>query len=194
MKPDTDMLIERARKGDMDAFSALFETMRPMAFSIACRLVGPTDADDIVMNTYLKAWKAMPRFKGRSSLKTWTYRIVHNCALDFIRSRKRIKEVPFPGGDEMDMPDSAQTIPDEAAALSDDASHLHTALGFLSNDHRTALLLRFSDGLSYAEIAAATGVSTGTVMSRLFNAKRKLRKVLESSDNNAILHGAYKNG
>jgi RNA polymerase sigma-70 factor (ECF subfamily) len=139
------------------------------------------------METYLKAWKAMPRFKGRSSLKTWTYRIVHNCALDFIRSRKRIREIPLAksgadGSVEMDISDPGQLMPDEAAAISDDAKRVQAALTFLSPEHRNTLLLRFSDGLTYSEIAAATGVSTGTVMSRLFNAKRKLRKVIESDE------------
>ena len=186
MNEETGILTRKAQKGDMDAFSSLFENMRPMAFAIACRLVGPTDADDVVMETYLKAWKAIPRFGGHSSLKTWMYRIVHNCALDFIRSNSRKKEVPLvsnkmEGNVDIDLPDPSQLMPDEVLASSEDATRVRSALTYLSSEHRTALLLRFTDGLSYSEISAATGVSKGTVMSRLFNAKRKLRKVIEDS-------------
>jgi len=81
--------LERARKGDVEAFAEVFEALRPLVFSVANRLVGPNDAEDVVMETYLKAWQGLPRFRGKSSLKTWLYRISRNCSLDFIRSRQR---------------------------------------------------------------------------------------------------------
>lgn len=184
MASDSTKLLERARSGDVDAFAELFEDMRSTLFSVACRLVGPVDADDVVMETYLKAWQAIPRFSGRSSLKTWLYRITHNCALDHIRKRQRTKEHTMPSNDgERDLlaeiADERTGTPDELAEKAELVLQVREALKRLSRDHAVALQLRYSDGLSYAEIAAATGVSLGTVMSRLFNAKRKLRTVLE---------------
>ena len=84
-------LIQQAAKGDMDAFANAFESLRPGLTVAASRIVGPDDAQDVVMETYLKAWKALPNFNQRSSLKTWLYRIVRNCAIDYTRKRKRSK-------------------------------------------------------------------------------------------------------
>jgi len=185
MGKDSAKLIADAQAGDMDAFAALFEALRPMAFAVASRLIGPDDADDVVMEAYLKAWQALPRFSGRSSLKTWLYRITHNCALDMIRARDRRKErvaqepAEESGRTLETLPDETARAPDEDTVRAELAGEVREALVRLSREHRLTLEFRFADGLSYAEIAAATGVSIGTVMSRLFNAKRKLRRVLE---------------
>jgi RNA polymerase sigma-70 factor (ECF subfamily) len=176
--------IARARQGDVDAFAAVFEDLRPFMYAVAYRVVGADDAEDVVMEAYLRAWQALPGFAGRSSLRTWLYRIVHNCALDLVRRRQRedARRVPSDG----DGPQRVETVspsdemgPDEEVASRDMARALSAAMQRLSDEHRVALELRFSEGLSYAEIAAATGVSIGTVMSRLFNAKRKLRRLVE---------------
>lgn len=177
-------MIRRAQQGDTDAFAEAFEPLRPMIYAVAYRMVGPNDAEDVVMQTYLKAWQAIPRFGGRASLKTWLYRITRNCALDLIRSRGRRRERVLTQA-ELDSPaaqfaDPSQPRPDEIAARSETAATVQRAMGKLSPEHRVSLQLRYTDGMSYAEIAAATGVSIGTVMSRLFNAKRKLRIILEA--------------
>lgn len=184
MSGDSDSPIERAIQGDVSAFASVFETLRPTVFAVACRLVGPLDAEDVVMETYLKAWQALPRFQKRASVKTWLYRIAHNCSLDMLRARARRKEEPLPvrPGEtgELAVPDEMQPGPDIQAEHSELAGRLDAAIAVLSAEHRTVLLLRHADGLSYSEIAAATGVSMGTVMSRLFNARRKLKKMLET--------------
>jgi len=158
---------------------------RPLVLSVASRLVGPNDAEDVVMEAYLKAWQGLPRFRGRSSLKTWLYRITRNCGLDLIRSRQRRKERTFSAQEEEQqvwehVEDENAVAPDRAAEAGDTAVLVRQALGEIPEEHRTTLLLRFADGLSYAEIAAATGTSIGTVMSRLFYGKRKLRKLVEA--------------
>ena len=179
-------LLRQAKAGDVEAFAQLFEALRPTVFRVACRLVGPDEADDAVMESYLKAWKALPGFKEGSSLKTWLFRITHNCALDLIRARQRRPDrVQTPaGGDDDERPayeaeDSHQPTPAEALALHDQSQIITRAFALLDETHRTTLLLRFADNLSYAEIAAATGANLGTVMSRLFNGRRKLRKLIE---------------
>lgn len=183
-KKDIARCLSAAQAGDADAFATLFESYRPMLHAIARRVVGPDDADDAVMETYLKAWRAVPRFKGRSSLKTWLYRITNNCALDMVRARGRRENhlVRPPAGREgpdPEVPDHAQTGPDERLLRSEQKTEVRAALALVPEEHRVVLLLRYADGMSYAEIAAAAGVSTGTVMSRLFYGKRKLKQALK---------------
>ncbi len=177
-------LVERARQGDMDAFATLFESARPLIYAVACRLVGPVDAEDTVMDTYLRAWKAMPSFSGRSAARTWLCRIAHNCAVDRLRERRHWVD-PAPATEDGDqgswldtVPDKRQRLPSDEAAAAETERLIRDALQQVSPEHRATLMLRFADGLSYAEIAAATGVSIGTVMSRLFNGRRKLMKLL----------------
>lgn len=177
--------LQAAQQGDMEAFAELFEELRPVVYAVATRLVGPDEAGDVVMNAFLKAWHALPAFRRGASLKTWLFRIVSNCALDCLRARARRREEPLNHeiGDEGGggLLTAVETIdsPDSFTDRSDIVGIVRKAMQELSNEHRVALELRYVDGLSYAEIAAATGVSIGTVMSRLFYAKRRLRSVVE---------------
>lgn len=181
----TDQL-DRARHGDLDAFMALFQSARPMVFSVAYRIVGADDAEDVLMETTLKAWKALPGFTGRAGLRTWLCRIAHNCAVDYLRRRPHWAtqgEAESAEGlvDPAALPDGAQRHPAETMAGAELDAQIQSALGTLSPEHRATLLLRFVDGLGYAEIAAATGVSIGTVMSRLFNGRRKMMRLLKET-------------
>ena len=191
-KAESDLL-RRAQAGEMEAFTELFESFRPSIYAAASRLAGPDDVEDVVMETYLKAWQALPRFRGGSTLKTWVYRIAHNCAVDVLRRRERRKEVLLPETEAehdglANLPDTRQPAPDEAMARSELASEVRAALNELPVEHRTVLLLRFADGLSCREIAAVVGVSIGTVLSRLFYGKRKLRRILEKTGNEGAGH------
>lgn len=174
-----------AQEGDVEAFAMVFEAYRPLVYTVAYRVAGPNDADDVVMETYLKAWRAFPNFKGNSSVKTWLYRICHNCALDFIRSRQRRPEQMLPQNEHddrtmSDLEDTNATAPNTLLELRETRDTLQQAIDLLDPPHRTTVLLRFTDEMSYSDIAAATGVSIGTVMSRLFNAKRKLKQILKT--------------
>ena len=177
-------LLAEACKGNVEAFAEIFEARRPLVHSLAYRLVGPNDCDDVVMETYLKAWRGLRSFQGRASLNTWLCRIARNCALDFLRRRGRAEarqvswSDPEEGPTVEDLPDARASRPDREAAVHELGDALNEAIGQLSDEHRTAIVLREVDGLSYNEIAAATGVRIGTVMSRLFYAKRGLRQLL----------------
>ncbi len=180
---EVKLLLRQAKEGDVAAFAEVFEALRPLIHTIAYRLVGADDADDVVMETYLKAWGAVQRFNERSSLKTWLYRIAYNCALDFIRARKRSRLVVLPEDDldDRSMAEVArdqQPLPGEQLVKSEISDMVSAALDRLDAHHRTVLLLRFRDGLSYKDIAAATGAGIGTVMSRLFNGKKRLREAV----------------
>lgn len=179
-------LLGRAQRGDAESFAELFEAMRPRIHAVARRLVGETDAEDVVMDTYLKAWRSLPSFNQLSALGTWLYRIANNCALDALRAGKRrnARICPMPADEDAgrvgleDLPDARQRGPDEQVAYQEEAALVNVALVGLSAEHRATLLLRFADGLAYSEIAAATGVSIGTVMSRIFHGRRKLMKAV----------------
>ena len=179
-------LLTRAQKGDMEAFAEMFEPLRPLLVAVASRLVDRDLAQDVVMDTFLKAWQALPRFAGRASLRTWLFRIARNCALDHIRRAQRRREVSLADDEsghaaQRDVADVYQPSPSKQMERSETAAHVRAAMGRLPELHRTVLELRFQDDLSYTEIAAVLGVSIGTVMSRLFNAKKKLRRALEES-------------
>lgn len=168
----------------MEAFAALFEPLRHKLHAVACRLVGPSDAEDVVMDTYLKAWHALPRFGGQSTLNTWMFRIAHNRAMDLLRQRqgRATKEVR---GEDAEKAIEHATDPRRPTAAEELQGRelqglVRQAVDQLPEPHRTTLLMRYADDLSYAEIAAAAGVSIGTVMSRLFHARLKLRHVWES--------------
>lgn len=170
----------------MDAFLALFEDSRATIHSVAWRLVGPDEAEDVVMETYLRAWKSIPCFSGRSAVRTWLCRIAHNCSVDWLRKRRHMVQ-PFEAGESLDgegsgerdqVADTRQREASEIMAGAELQDAINAALATVSPEHRTVLLLRFSDGLSYSEIAEGVGVSIGTVMSRLFNGRRKLLKAL----------------
>jgi RNA polymerase sigma-70 factor (ECF subfamily) len=187
MADETTRNLKAAKNGDVEAFVALFEQFRPLVHAVAGRLVGPDDAEDVVMETYLKAWQALPRFGGRSRLSTWLYRIARNCALDVLRRRETRRERLL-ARDESESeaveraPDPAAVRPDRAMEGQELGDAIARAMARLPDVHRVALELRFVDGLSYAEVAAATGISIGTVMSRLFNGRRKLQRLLAAED------------
>lgn len=186
-RPETESLLARARDGDVEAFAQAFEGCRAMIHRVAYRLAGPDYCDDVVMETYLKAWRTLAGFKGRSALSTWLCRIARNCALDFRRreTRRAKRSVATDAADPEPIveriPDTKTASPAKAAELLDMRDILERGLAQLSAVHRHTLTLREIDGLSYRDVAAATGVSMGTVMSRLFHARRRLRRILEAS-------------
>lgn len=183
MTTDPKALLKRAQNGDEDAFEELFEELRATAFAVALRTVGANDAEDVVMEAFLKAWQTLPRFKGRSSLKTWLHRITYNCCVDTLRKRQRRREDQFTEDEDgrsiLDKtPDPSQENAREVVSRREIVKEVGDALEELKGAHRIVLQLRYKDGMSYTEIAAATGASIGTVMSRLFYGKQQLQKVL----------------
>jgi RNA polymerase sigma-70 factor (ECF subfamily) len=183
--PTVEQLLNRARAGDREAFAALFEKYRPLLHRVAVRLVGPDHAGDAVMESCIKAWQALPVFRGEAALSRWFCQTVRNTALDEIRRRNRRGFEALPADDETHaemiegIEDKHTPSPEENVRRRELGECIERAMAKLSEEHRTAILLREVDGLDYREIAAATGVSMGTVMSRLFNARLRLRKLLK---------------
>jgi RNA polymerase sigma-70 factor (ECF subfamily) len=182
-------LVDRARAGDSEAFRGLFERYHRRAFSLACGVVrNRDDALDVVQEAFIKAHKHIGKFEGTSSFYTWLYRIVMNLAIDHIRRSKRARNVELNdalghsesdsvGGESL-LPRILDDHPGKSLARKEMREHIGTALGELSDNHRAVLVMRELEGLSYEEMAQAMGCSKGTIMSRLFHARRNMQKRL----------------
>jgi RNA polymerase sigma-70 factor (ECF subfamily) len=174
-----EVLLERFAVGERSALEELFGRYKQPAFRAAFRLLGnEPDALDAVQEGFVKALTHLSGFQGRSSFKTWLLRVVSNAALDLGRQRGRRETLSLnaPGADETG--DARLLTPDEAASGLERADLrilLDEALATLSEVQRQTFVLHADAGLSYREVADATGVSIGTVMSRLFYARQKLR-------------------
>jgi len=185
-------VIDRARKGDHDAFRVLVERYQERAYRLARRVVGDEEvARDVVQDGFLKVYRSLDRFEGRSSFYTWLYRVVMNLCLDAKRRDRRDRHVEWEEGSPLVVdPGAADAASDVYRELSNPAGSLERAelRGFVSeaieqlpDDARQTLLLREVEGLSYSEIAECLGVPKGTVMSRLHHARRRVRDLLVAS-------------
>lgn len=176
-------LVAKARAGNNAAFSKLFEKYRKRIYTATFSILkNSEDANDAVQDAFIKAFRSLQNFQGTSGFYTWLYRIATNVALDKLRSRKARggpavefdEEAGGPSDAEAETPETA--LPDEGkvALTREIYRNLDEALAQLSNEHREVILLREIDGLSYEEMADVLGVPQGTVMSRLFNARKKM--------------------
>jgi RNA polymerase sigma-70 factor (ECF subfamily) len=179
-------LVARSQAGDTSAFNELVTRYRSRAFAMIFNMVrNEQDAWDITQDGFVKAWKSIGRFRGQSSFYTWLYRILMNVGIDSLR-RKQIA-----GGTEFDdtiglrnIEPGAATTPrgelEPATQLSDKEirARVDEAISRLTPDHRAVIVMRELDGLEYQEIADAMECSIGTVMSRLFYARKKLQTML----------------
>jgi len=180
-------LVALVRKGDMNAYEVLVKRYHQKVFGLAMSMVqNEADAMDISQETFIRGWKSMSRFEGKSSLYTWLYRITANLAVDVIRRRQSKGTVPFeewlPGedaGDETGKLMENQELPDETLSRKELAGAIKESLAKLSPEHRAVLVLKEFEDLDYKEIADVIGCSIGTVMSRLFYARRNMRKYLK---------------
>jgi RNA polymerase sigma-70 factor (ECF subfamily) len=184
---DDRELVARAQKGDRDAFRGLFERYSRRAYSLALGVVrNPDDALDVVQDAFIKAHRHLDKFEGQASFYTWLYRIVMNLAIDHIRKHRRQKIVDFSDasvedgglGEESLIPRIIGGNPGRALMDKEIRDRIATALDELSDNHRAVLVMRELEGLSYEEMAAAMGCSKGTIMSRLFHARRNMQKRL----------------
>ncbi len=176
---------EEARKGNQRAFGALVERHSRSVFRLAFRMTGnEQDAEDLVQETFLKAYKQLHRFDGRSAFGTWIYRIAANCSLDLIRVRKNRAErqSSATNSETMDLLDQVAApgpSPERLARSTQVASLLKPALEQLTDLERTAFVLRHYEGCGIAEIASTLGVETNAAKHSVFRAVQKLRRALQ---------------
>ncbi len=177
--PGDEVAIDQAKRGDRDAFRVLVERHARPVFRLAFRMTGSeTDAEDMVQETFLKAWKQIGRFDGRAAFATWLHRICANCALDHIRARKGKQDLHV-GDDPLARVAAGAPSPERLALSSQVTTMLGAALDELSEMERAAFVLRHYEGLSIAEISATLGVQSGAAKHSVFRAVQKLRRALE---------------
>lgn len=171
-------VIERVRRGDTDAFRLLVERHSRPIFRLAYRLTrNETDADDVVQETFLRAYRNLGNFDGRSSFSTWAHQIATNHALDLLRRQRRAGPA-----EELD-----EERPEQPGVRSDDrmamrlgvAQALERGMKALSGNERTAFVLRHYEGMSIEEIGRVLGTETNATKHTIFRAVRKLRSILE---------------
>jgi RNA polymerase sigma-70 factor (ECF subfamily) len=178
-------LVAAAQRGDRDAFKTLFERYHRRAYALALGVVRhPDDALDVVQEAFIKAHKYLDKFEGNASFYTWLYRIVMNLAIDHLRKHRRVKPVELdetriePDGDQPLLPRILGGNPGQALMDKQIRTRIDQALDQLSENHRSVLVMREIEGLSYEEMAQAMSCSKGTIMSRLFHARRNMQKQL----------------
>jgi len=179
-------LVDRARDGDEDAFGELMQMYYERTYSVVFNLLrNIEDARDVTQQAWIKAWKGLARYRGRSEFFTWIYRIATFAGYDFLRKRGRRKEfgveddAVFDSMQDVDAPASQTSRPDHELERQELRTAFFAALEQLSPKHKTVLVLREIEGLSYDEIAEATKSRRGTVMSRLYHARQKIQELLQ---------------
>ncbi len=181
---DDHELVLAARKGDRDAFRTLFERHHRRAYALAFGVLRhQDDALDVVQDAFIKAHKYLDKFEGNSSFYTWLYRIVMNLAIDHLRKHRRVKPVELDESrledtDEGLLPKMLGANPGRALQDKEIRIRIDRALEQLSENHRAVLVMRELEGLSYEEMAQTMDCSKGTIMSRLFHARRNMQKQL----------------
>ncbi len=185
MEEQDGVAIELARSGDSDAFRLLVERHSRNVFRLAFRITGnEQDAEDVVQETFMRAYRQLKNYEARSSFATWLFRIASNYSLDLIRSRKRHQEhgeVSTPDGeiDIMQSIPASSPGPDRLAFSGQVQDRISTALDELSPQERTAFVLRHFEGLSIEEIGASLGTAANATKHSIFRAVQKLRRSLE---------------
>ncbi|ACY17420.1 RNA polymerase sigma factor [Haliangium ochraceum] len=186
---DERELVDRARDGDTEAFRALYQRYHRRVYALAYGVVqNKEDAMDVVQEGFIKAHRYLDRFEGNSSFYTWLYRIVMNLSIDHIRKHKRVRHVDFNdaishGQDDAASEDSLLPRvlgqnPGKSLVRKEIREQISAALAKLSDKHRAVLVMRELEGMSYEEMAQAMECSKGTIMSRLFHARRNMQQHL----------------
>jgi RNA polymerase sigma-70 factor, ECF subfamily len=176
-----DILVERALGGDLSAFNQLVEAYQDLCHSLVARMVpDPDQASDAVQEAFFSAFRNLRSYRG-PSFRAWLTRIAVNAAMDLQRSKKRRPVSPYPEleDESWQPPADASSDPEELATTAERNGVLRGALATIGSDQRTAIVLFDVEGYDYAEIAQMTGVSLGTVKSRIHRGRLALRALLE---------------
>jgi len=197
MEPDADaQLVERVKLGDVRAFEMLVVKYQRRIERLIGRMVRDVDiVEDIAQETFIRAYRALPQFRGDSAFYTWLYRIAVNTAKKALMDMKRnplVSESAMRNDEEGDEPSRTESelsdgeTPEGILASKEIAAAVNSAVEALSDELRQAITLREIEGLSYEEIAEAMNCPIGTVRSRIFRAREaialRLRPMLDLRD------------
>ena len=186
VEPDDRTLVKRCQAGDSSAFDELVTRYRTKVFTMVYGMVqNEQDAWDLAQEGFLKAWRSIHRFKGQSSFYTWLYRIMTNVTIDSLRRKGIHGEAEF---DDRISPDSVEPgsrttpssvpLPHKKVEHKEIRQRIDEAIAKLSAEHRAVIVMKEIEDLQYSEIAEILECSIGTVMSRLFYARKKLQSLL----------------
>src|ERR1051326_3554046 len=180
-------LIRQAQNGDTGAFDELVSRFRNRVFGMIYNMVhNEPDAWDLAQERFVKCWKSIGRFRGQSSFYTWLYRIVMNVTIDWLR-KKQVKGSGAEFDDAVQLKEidpaartapKADALPYKQMERQEIRARIDAAIEQLSPEHRAVILMKETEDMQYHEIAEALGCSIGTVMSRLFYARKKLQNLL----------------
>jgi len=183
--PQTDAAtVALARDGNSEAFRALVERHSRAVYRLAHRMTGnPSDAEDVVQETFLKAYRQLGRFESRANFGTWLHRIAVNCSIDLIRSRPHreaahdaadLEEIGTPGTQ-----DTTQRTPERLMLSTEVQDRITEAMSTLSQRERAAFVLRHFEGHSIDDISRSLGLKANATKHSIFRAVRKMRAALE---------------
>jgi RNA polymerase sigma-70 factor, ECF subfamily len=179
---DEQAFIRRAQKGDHDAFAALVDQHQRYIYNLALRVLkDENEALDLTQETFVRAWTALPNFRGQSQFRTWLFRIATNLCYNRLPNlRRSLVEL----GDDVisELPETGITLNNPASGFESRElrSYLHNAIENLDENYRLLISLRYQNELSYEEIANMLNLPLGTVKTGLFRAKEQLRRALET--------------
>jgi len=177
-------LVGRSKEGDLSAFEELVVMYQKQIYNLGFRMMGSEeDACDVVQEAFLKAFKSIKKFDGRSSFGTWVYRIAVNVCIDELRKRKKVKLYPVAHNDNPEdrgckLVIDTDDLPEEQMERREVKKQVHRAISKLGEEHRVIIILRDIQGKSYQEIANILGINIGTVKSRISRARTSLKEEL----------------
>lgn len=180
-------LVKQCQAGQTEAFDQLVNRYRSRVFAMIYNMVhNEQDAWDLAQDSFVKAWKSIKRFRGQSSFYTWLYRIVMNVTIDHAR-KKQIKGAGTEFNDEVKLGEiepaartapRSEPLPHRQMERTEIRARIDAAIAQLTPEHRAVILMKETEDMQYHEIAEALGCSIGTVMSRLFYARKRLQNLL----------------
>jgi RNA polymerase sigma-70 factor (ECF subfamily) len=174
---DDEALVAACLAGDRSAFDAIVERHRRAVYQVCFRFANNhEDASDLAQETFVRAWKGMPTFKGQAALSTWLYRIAVNVSLNRVKAKKLDVEVLEPDR----LPDASSAAPGDDLVREERARAVRRAINALPDKQRATLILRTYHELSHREIADILGSSVGAVKANFFHALANLKKILGS--------------
>ena len=171
-------VVQRCRRGELGAFEELYKRYGSRVYTVAYRMTGSAaDAEDLVQDVFLQAYRRLDSYRGEAALGTWLHRLAVNACLDFVRSKQGRRQRMTDAAEDLDAYETPATGPWRAdAAL--DRMDLERAIAQLPPSYRRAFLLHDVEGLEHHEVADALGIAEGTSKSLLFKARTRLRSLL----------------
>lgn len=183
---DEKDLVRRAQNGDAEAFAGLVGQHQQFVYNLALRALGdPHEAEDAAQDAFVRAWMALPNFRGQSLFRTWLYRIVTNvCYNRLPRLRREMSAIGDDHSDEF--ADEASPVPGTDVEKDQQRVFLHRQIDSLPESYKILVTLRYQQEMSYDEIASVLSLPLGTVKTGLFRAKAHLRDALRQYEDSQV--------